>query len=147
MLVILQKDIKKLGDKGDIVKVSDGYARNYLLPRGLAVEATEKGISHVETMKKQQQRKEENELKEAKKLAAKIEGQAIVLKAKAGEKGRLFGSITSKDIADSIKDKFNITIDKRKIDLPEPIKALGSYETEIKIYPGVNATINVVVEA
>lgn len=147
MLVILQKDIKKLGDKGDIVKVSDGYARNYLLPRGLAVEATEKGISHVETMKKQQQRKEENELKEAKKLVAKIEGQAIVLKAKAGEKGRLFGSITSKDIADSIKDKFNITIDKRKIDLPEPIKALGSYETEIKIYPGVNATINVVVEA
>ncbi len=147
MLVILQKDIKKLGDKGDIVKVSDVYARNYLLPRGLAVEATEKGISHVETMKKQQQRKEENELKEAKKLVAKIEGQAIVLKAKAGEKGRLFGSITSKDIADSIKDKFNITIDKRKIDLPEPIKALGSYETEIKIYPGVNATINVVVEA
>ena len=77
MLVILQKDVKKLGAKGDIVKVSDGYARNYLLPRGLAVEATEKGITHVKTLKKQQQRKEENELKEAKKLAEKLEGQVF----------------------------------------------------------------------
>ncbi|HHU70067.1 MAG TPA: 50S ribosomal protein L9 [Thermoanaerobacterales bacterium] len=147
MLVILQKDVKKLGAKGDIVKVSDGYARNYLLPRGLAVEATEKGITHVKTLKKQQQRKEENELKEAKKLAEKLEGQVFVLKAKAGEKGRLFGSITSKDIADSIKNKFGLSIDKRKIDLPEPIKALGSYEAEIRIYPGVTAAIKVVVEA
>ncbi|HHY13060.1 MAG TPA: 50S ribosomal protein L9 [Thermoanaerobacterales bacterium] len=146
MRVILQEDVKKLGVKGDIVEVADGYARNYLLPRGLAIEATQRGIKRVKTMRNQQRRQEEKELEKAQGLAEKLEGQEFIIKAKAGEKGRLFGSITSKDIVDSIKDKFDLVIDRRKIELPEPIKSIGSHDVNIRIYAGVVATIKVVVE-
>ena len=147
MKVILKQDIKGLGKKEDMVEVSPGYGRNYLLPRGLAVEASSDNINIMKTKKSAEKTKKEKELAQAKTVAAKLEGNTVVLKAKAGENGKLFGSITSKDIADSLKKDLKVNIDKKKINLPEAIKSLGITEVEIKVYPKVNAKINVKIES
>lgn len=146
MDVILQKDVKNLGSKGDVVKVAEGYGRNYLIPRGLAIEATDKNMAELKMKKKQQKKREERELQEAQNIARKIDDKRLVLKVKAGEKGRLFGSITTKDIAEKIQSDYGVELDKRKIELAQPIRPLGNYRVEIKIHPGVIATLNVVVE-
>jgi len=146
MDVILQKDVKNLGSKGDVVKVAEGYGRNYLIPRGLAIEATDKNMAELKMKKKQQKKREERELQEAQNIARKIDDKRLVLKVKAGEKGRLFGSITTKDIAEKIQSDYGVELDKRKIELAQPIRTLGNYRVEIKIHPGVIATLNVVVE-
>lgn len=146
MDVILQKDVKNLGSKGDVVKVAEGYGRNYLIPRGLAIEATDKNMAELKMKKKQQKKREERELQEAQNIARKIDDKRLVLKVKAGEKGRLFGSITTKDIAEKIQSDYGVELDKRKIELAQPIRTLGNYQVEIKIHPGVIATLNVVVE-
>lgn len=146
MDVILQKDVKNLGSKGDVVKVAEGYGRNYLIPRGLAIEATDKNMAELKMKKKQQKKREERELQEAQNIAKKIDDKRLVLKVKAGEKGRLFGSITTKDIAEKIQSDYGVELDKRKIELAQPIRTLGNYRVEIKIHPGVSATLNVVVE-
>ncbi|NPV42585.1 MAG: 50S ribosomal protein L9 [Firmicutes bacterium] len=146
MDVILQKDVKNLGSKGDVVKVAEGYGRNYLIPRGLAIEATDKNMAELKMKKKQQKKREERELQEAQNIARKIDEKRLVLKVKAGEKGRLFGSITTKDIAEKIQRDYGVELDKRKIELAQPIRTLGNYRVEIKIHPGVIATLNVVVE-
>ena len=146
MDVILQKDVKNLGSKGDVVKVAEGHGRNYLIPRGLAIEATDKNMAELKMKKKQQKKREERELQEAQNIARKIDDKRLVLKVKAGEKGRLFGSITTKDIAEKIQSDYGVELDKRKIELAQPIRTLGNYRVEIKIHPGVIATLNVVVE-
>ncbi|QSQ08683.1 50S ribosomal protein L9 [Koleobacter methoxysyntrophicus] len=146
MDVILQKDVKNLGSKGDVVKVAEGYGRNYLIPKGLAIEATDKNMAELKMKKKQQKKREERELQEAQNIARKIDDKRLVLKVKAGEKGRLFGSITTKDIAEKIQSDYGVELDKRKIELAQPIRTLGNYRVEIKIHPGVIATLNVVVE-
>lgn len=147
MEVILQKDVKKLGNEGDVVKVSDGYARNYLIPKGLAVEATSGKIKQLKQKEKARKKKEMEKIAEAEKMAQKMESEKFVLSVKAGENGRLFGSITTKDIAEAVK-KAGYEIDKRKIDLDENIKTLGTHKVSVKIYKDVSATLKIqVVEA
>lgn len=146
MKVILKQDVKGLGKKDDLVNVNDGYARNFLLPRNLALEATKSNINVMNTKKEAEKTKKERELAQAKVLAKKLGELTIIIKTKAGENGKLFGSITSMDIADKLKSDFNLEIDKKKINLQEPLKTLGSSEVEVKVYPEVSARLTVKIE-
>lgn len=143
MKVVLLENVKDLGKKEDVVNVSDGYARNYLFPRKLAVEATEGKLREIEDKKKAEKNRKEKELQAAHKLAAKLGKLQVTIKSKAGENGKLFGSITGKDIADAIKAQHNIELDKKKIVLHDAIKALGTYQVEVKVYPEVSAKVSV----
>ncbi len=143
MKVILKQDVKGLGKMEDLVNVSDGYARNYLFPRGLAAEANAGNINVMNTKKQAEKSKRDRELAHAKELALKVKETVVVIKSKSGENGKLFGSITSKDISDKLKSDFNIDIDKKKIVLPDPIKSLGTTEVEVKLYPEVSAKLTV----
>lgn len=143
MKVILKQDVKGLGKKEDMVNVSDGYARNFLFPRGLAAEASASNINVMNTKKEAEKSKKDRELAHARELAAKVGETTVVIKSKAGENGKLFGSITSKDISDRLKADFNLDIDKKKIVLPDTIKSLGTIEVEVKLYPEVSAKLTV----
>lgn len=143
MKVILLDKVKGHGEKGDVVNVSDGYARNFLLPRNLAVEATPSNMKVLEQQNKAKREKQQQELEEAKKLAKDIEKITVEIKAKSGEGGRLFGSVTSKDITEIVKKKHGIEIDRRKLVLPEPIRDLGVRSLEVKVYPSVVAKLKV----
>ncbi len=147
MKVILNKNVKKLGSEGEVINVADGYARNYLFPKGLAEEATKNNIKKLKELKKKEAKKVENEKSDAEELAKILKDSKISISAKAGEKGKLFGSITNKDVAEVIKKKNKIKIDKRKIQLEEPIKELGEHIIKIKLHSEVEAAITVVVEA
>jgi large subunit ribosomal protein L9 len=146
MKVILLKDIKGTGKKGDVINASDGHARNYLLPRGLAKEATDSTIRELSHQKASEDKRKQEELDEAKAVAAKIEEITLKVKSKAGEGGKLFGSITSKEIADLLQKQYAIKVDKKKMTL-EPIKALGYTKAEVKVHPQVTATLKISVEA
>lgn len=141
MKVILQADIKNLGKKGDVVEVSEGYGRNYLLPRGLAVEASSGNLRHAAQQKQKESAKAERELKEAQKIGEKIKDQQLKVGAKVGEGGRLFGSVTPQEIADQLRRQFAAEIDKRKIDIKEPIKSLGTHPVVVKVHPKVHVTV------
>ncbi|HHW31346.1 MAG TPA: 50S ribosomal protein L9 [Clostridiaceae bacterium] len=143
MKVILKQDINGLGKKDDTVNVSDGYARNYLLPKGLAVVADATNINIAKAKKEAEINKKARELEKAKALAAKLRDITVVIKAKSGDNGRLFGSITTKDIADKLLSDFNLDIDKKKLVLEEAIKTLGITEVEAKLYPGVTEKFKV----
>ncbi len=143
MKVILKQDVKGLGKKEDMVNVSDGYARNFLFPKGLAAEASASNINVMNTKKEAEKTRKDRELAHAKELAAKVKEITVTIKSKAGENGKLFGSITSKDICDRLKADFNLDIDKKKLVLPEPIKALGTTEVEVKLYPEVSTKLTV----
>ena len=147
MIVILNRDIKGTGKAGDVVNVSDGYARNMLLPKGYATEATEGNIRSLEKQKAIAAEKKAKEKAAAQQTAEKIGKVSVEIKTKAGEGGRIFGSITSKDIADALKAQHNITVDKKKILLDSPIKQTGEMTVEIKLYTDVNAKLKVVVNA
>jgi len=146
MKVILKQDVKSLGKKESMHEVSDGYARNFLFPRSLAVEANAANLNVMNSKKEAEKSKMERELAKAKLLADKIKEITVVFKAKAGESGKLFGSITGKDISDKLKSQFGLDIDKKKINLPDAIKALGTTEVEIKIQHGVSAKLTVKLE-
>jgi len=146
MKVILKEDVKGLGKKESMVEVSDGYARNFLLPRGLAVEASASNINVMNTRKEAEKSKKDRELAHARELAEKINNITVVIKTKAGDNGKLFGSITSKDIADRLKADFGIDMDKKKINLSDAIKALGTTVVEVKLYPAVSAKLTVTIE-
>ena len=137
MIVILKKDVKGTGKAGDVIKVSPGYARNMLIPRGFAVEATEGNIKNLKKQKQIQKENEAIEKAKAEEVALKLSKGNIVIKTKAGEGGRLFGSITNKDIAEAIEEQLDIKIDRRKIILENPIKELGIVNVEAKLYPEV----------
>ena len=143
MKVILKQDVKGLGKKDEIVNASDGYAKNYLIPRGIAVEATSGNVNETVNKQKAAADKKQRELDTAKEFASKLKDKSVVIKAKAGENGKLFGAIAGKDIADAIKKQYNIDIDKKKIVLDDPIKTLGDHTVEIKIYAGVAVDVNV----
>lgn len=145
MKVILLQDVKKVGKKGDVVNTSDGYARNFLFPRKLAIEANDSNMHVLNNKKEAERRQKTAEIEEAQKLAKEIQGKEILVKVKTGEQGRLFGSITGKDISDELKKKFNIDIDKKKI-VVDAIRQLGTYEVEIKIYPEISTKVKVVVD-
>lgn len=146
MKVILKQDVKGLGKKESLHEVSDGYARNFLLPKGLAVEASASNMNVMNTKKEAEKSKKDRELAQARALADRLKSITVVIKTKAGENGKLFGSITSKDITDKLKSNFSLDIDKRKIHMPDAIKALGTTEVEIKLYPEVSAKLTVKVE-
>ena len=143
----MNRDIKGTGKAGDVVNVSDGYARNMLLPKGYATEATEGNIRSLEKQKAIAAEKKAEEKAAAQQTAEKIGKVSVEIKTKAGEGGRIFGSITSKDIADALKAQHNITVDKKKILLDSPIKQTGEMTVEIKLYTDVNAKLKVVVNA
>lgn len=142
MKVIFQQDVKGQGKKGEVKNVADGYARNYLLPRGLAVEATSGNLKALKEEKQREREKEQEADIQARALKQRLEQLDLEIKAKAGEKGRLFGAITSKHISDALK-KQNITVDRKKVQLDEPIRTLGVTEVEIKLRPNITATMNV----
>lgn len=143
MKVILLKDVKGLGKEGDLVEAKAGYARNYLFPKKLAIEATPSNLNRWKTKQKEAEAREKKERTEALKLKEKIESLNLELKGKAGEGGKLFGSITSKDISDALKAQYNIDIDRRKIELKDNIKTIGTTEVEIKVYPEISAKLTV----
>ncbi|MCM3217319.1 50S ribosomal protein L9 [Niallia taxi] len=143
MKVIFLKDVKGKGKKGEVKNVADGYAQNFLLKQGLAVEANAGAVSTLNAQKKKEEKLAADELEEAKALKEKVEKLTVELTAKSGEGGRLFGSITSKQIADELKKKHQIKIDKRKIDLNDAIRSLGVTKVAVKLHQEVTATLNV----
>lgn len=146
MKVILQENIETLGQIGDIVKVAPGYARNYLLPKGFAIEATEKNAKALEHAKRQLTYKKNKSLEAAKLLAGKLEAVTVALAHQAGEEGKLFGSVTTMEIAAFLKEQ-GFDIDRKKMALPEPIKQLGEYSVPVKLHPEVTASLKVQVSA
>jgi large subunit ribosomal protein L9 len=142
MKVILKENMDNLGHIGDIVKVAPGYARNYLLPRGLALEATTRNAKALEHAKRQMEYKKNKVLEVAKQFAARIEGIALVLPHQAGEEGKLFGSVTNMELAEQLKAQ-GIEIDRKKIALAEPIKQVGEYTVAVKVHPEVTANLKV----
>jgi large subunit ribosomal protein L9 len=143
MKVIFLKDVKGKGKKGEIKNVADGYATNFLFKQGLAIEATPANIKALEAQKRKEQRQAEEELAKAKQLKEELEKITVELAAKAGEGGRLFGSITSKQIAEALQSQHNIKIDKRKIELDDAIRSLGYTNVPVKLHPEVTATLKV----
>ena len=143
MKVILLKDIEGLGKEGELVKAKDGYARNFLIPNKFALEATNKNLKTWKEEMTNREQKEEKERQEAQKLKEKIDGLTVELKSKAGEGGKLFGSITSMDIKDALKAQYNIDIDKRKIELKNNIKTLGTTSVDVKVYPEITGELKV----
>jgi len=146
MKVILTEDVRGTGKKGDQVTVKDGYGRNFLLPKGLAVAAMEGNVKRLESVIKSLQNKKTRDLKNAEDLKAKLEEISLVIKMKAGDDGKLFGSVTHKDVAEAIKKTAGIEIDKKLIRIEEPIKMTGSYTVEVHIQQDVNAGVKIEVE-
>ncbi|GIW48578.1 MAG: 50S ribosomal protein L9 [Caloramator sp.] len=143
MKVILKADIKGVGKKDEVINVSDGYARNFLFPKKLAVEATEGNLRVLEEQKAKEAEKKREEIKEAQELAKKLSALTVEVYVKVGDNGKIFGSVTSKDIADALKKQHNIDIDKKKIDLSEAIKIAGVYTVDVKVYPEVIGKLKV----
>lgn len=146
MKIILLQDEKKLGKKGDVIEASDGYARNYILPKKIGVEATPKSMNELKLQKAHEDRitKEQKEAAEA--LAAQLEGRQVVVRIKAGEGGRAFGSVSSKEIAAACKEQHGLDLDKKKIQLTESLKSFGVFEVPVKLHPQVTGKIAVRVE-
>lgn len=148
MKIILLQDEKKLGKKGDIIEASEGYARNYILPKKIGVEATPKNLNDLKLQKANEDKVAQEQLDAAKALAVELDDKIIVVKIKAGEGGKTFGSVSSKEIAAACKEQYNIEIDKKKIVLNESLKSFGNYEVAVKLHPKVTGKLTVkVVEA
>ena len=145
MKVILLTDVKGSGKKGELAEVSDGYARNYLIPRKLAKEANAQAMHELKNQEESLRHKIEVEKANAEKTAQRLDGKTVKLFAKAGQGGKLFGSVSAKEIAEELKKSYQVTVDKRKISLPSDIKAFGSYECEVRLYQGISAKIFVMV--
>lgn len=145
MKVVLLQDVKGTGKKDDIINVSDGYARNFLLPRKLAQEANNQNLNDIRNRERAAQHKLDEEKKAAEALAKKLEGRAIKLSAKAGENGKLFGSVTSKEIAETLSKHSGTPIDKRKITIEHDIKSFGTYQCEVKLYAGISTKLYILV--
>lgn len=143
MKVIYLQDVKGSGKKGEIKNVADGFARNMLLPKGLAVEATPENLNKLKGQQDSAQHKIDMDVQAAKEAAAKLKGQKIIIKAKAGSNDRLFGSVTSGNVADALNEQLGIKVDKKKITLSTDIKNFGSYTASIKLYNGISETIDV----
>ena len=147
MKVILLDDVKSLGKKGEIVNVNDGYARNFILPKKLGLEATSKNLNDLKLQKQNDEKVAQEKLDAAKALAEEIKEKSITVKIQAGVEGKVFGSISSKEIATEAKKQLNMDIDKKKIVIPDAIKSLGTYNVNIKLHKDVTATLTVKVEA
>ena len=146
MKVILLQDVKSLGKKGEIVNVNDGYARNFILPKKLGLEATGKNLNDLKLQKANEEKVAKEHLEAAQAFAKEMENDHVVVSIKAGEGGRTFGSVSSKEIATAYKEQCGKEIDKKKIILPEPIKSFGVYEVAVKLHPKVTGTLKVKVQ-
>ncbi len=147
MEIILTQDVKALGKKGEIVKVSDGYARNFILPKKLGMEATKQNLYDLNMQKAAEEKRQKEILEEAKAFGKKLEELTIKLSIKAGEGGKTFGSVSTKEIVEAAKKQFNLDIDKKKLQLNDPIKHAGTYTVPVKLHPQVTSELKVVVEA
>ena len=143
MKIILLQDEKKLGKKGDVIEASDGFARNYILPKKIGIEATPKNMNELKLQKASQDKRAQEQPEAARALAAQLEDKQIVVKIKGGEGGRTFGSVSSKEIATACQEQHGIEVDKKKIQLPESIKSFGSYEVPVKLHPQVTGKLAV----
>jgi len=143
MKVILLEDVKGTGKKGQVVNASDGHARNFLFPRKLAIEATAANLTSLETQQKKVEHKVATEVKTAQELAEKLQAKPIQIAAKVGDKGRMFGSISNKEVAEAIQSQLGVSVDKKKIVLADPLKAVGTYTVTAKLHPQVSTKINV----
>ena len=146
MKVILLQDVKALGKKGEVVNVNDGYARNFILPKKLGVEANGKNLNDLKLQKNNEAKVAQEHLDAAKKLAEELKAGKVVLTMKVGEGGRTFGSVSSKEIAEAVKEQMHLEIDKKKIQLKEQIKTLGTHIVYVKLHPEVTAELNVSVK-
>ena len=146
MKVILTQDVKGLGKKGEMVNAADGYARNFLFPRGLAAEANAQAMTEMKNREAAKAHKVQVDTQNAKDAAAALEGKTVRVSAKAGQNGKLFGSVTAKEVAEQLKAQYGVETDKRKISMDD-IKAFGTYEAEIKLYSGIAAKFYVQVNA
>ena len=143
MKVILLKDVRKLGKKDEVMEVSDGYARNFLFPKKLAVEANNENMSKLKAKKQSEQYKKDVNKENAEKIAKKLDDITLTIKVKAGENGKIFGGVTSKEISEELKKQYKIDIDKKKIILNENIKNLGSFDISMKLFEGVTGKLKV----
>lgn len=146
MKVILLEDVKSLGKKGELVNINDGYAINFILPKKLGIEATPKNLNDLKLKKANDDKVAAQLLQEAKDFAAKMEEQSVTVKMKAGEGGKAFGSVSTKEIAAAYKDQYKKEIDKKKIVLPEALKNFGTYEVKVKLHPKVSGVLRVKIE-
>ena len=144
MKVVLKADVKGLGKKGELVNVSDGYARNFLFPKGLAVEANAQSLTELRNREQSNQHKIDTEIAAANASRDKLQGKTVKLTAKAGQNGKIFGSVTAKEVAAEISKQFGVTVDKRKITMDD-IKNFGSYKIEVKLYTNISAEMTVMV--
>ncbi len=147
MKVLLRDDVEHLGRKGDLVDVADGYARNYLMPRGFAMAATKGTVRQAEAMRRSREAREVREREAAEELSGRLASAPVVVTARAGEEGKLFGSITTTEIATVLTERVGVEIDRRKLELDEPIKDLGTTEVRLRLHPDVEAVISVEVVA
>src|SRR2546423_8379085 len=147
MKIILQKEVEKLGTPGEVVTVADGYARNYLVPRGLAIPASKGAVRHAESLKRAHEDRTAKARKEAEVVAERLAGLSIRLTHRAGEEGKLFGSITAQDLAEEIERAVGEPVDRRAIHLDEPIRSVGSHQVSFRLHPDVTATLTVEVQA
>lgn len=145
MKVVLQKDVPGLGKKDTAVEVAEGYARNYLIPRGLALPASSAQLKRIEELRDAERRREAKDEAKAREDARKLKAQGITMRAKAGEGGKLYGSITAKDVAESIRGITGLEVDRRKVELRDPIKELGEHSVTVRLYPGVSADVMITV--
>jgi large subunit ribosomal protein L9 len=146
MQVILLQDVNKLGKKGDVVKVNDGYARNFILPKQLGLEATEKNLKDLAIQKAEEEKRQQEIYAEAVALGKELESKKVTLQIKGGEGGKTFGSITAKEISQGLKDQTGIEIDKKKLVLADAIKTAGTFKVGVKLHPKVTVDLNVAVE-
>jgi large subunit ribosomal protein L9 len=137
MRIVLREDVEQLGRKGDLVEVADGYARNYLVPKGLAMKATKGVVAQAESMRRAREVKETRDRESAQAIAVQLGSKALEVKARAGEGGKLFGSVTAADIAEAIQAQAGVEIDRRRVDLAEPIRELGDAEVTVKLHADV----------
>jgi large subunit ribosomal protein L9 len=147
MKVILQKTVERLGDPGDVADVADGYARNFLIPRGLAVRAEKGAVRHAESLKRAHQSRAKAQKGEFEAIAARIIQTPVVVTARAGEEGKLFGSVTAADIAEALSAETGVAVDRRDIHLDEPIRSVGTHEVTVHLHPEVDPVITIDVRA
>lgn len=147
MKVVLRQDVDHLGHKGDVLDVADGYARNFLVPRGLAMRAGKGTVAQAGAMRRNREARDRREREAATALAAQLRDKRVEVRARAGEGGRLFGSVTAADVADAVRDQLGVEVDRRRVQLDEPLKELGDHEIGVRLHTDVDATLNVAVVA
>lgn len=147
MKIVLREDVDNLGAKGDLVEVADGYARNYLVPRGLALPASKGVVQQAEAMRRNREARDRRQREAAEALAGRLVGAAISLSMRAGEGGKLFGSVTAADVAEALSSQLGTEIDRKHVELTEAIKELGEYQVTVRLHPAVTPTVTVAVVA